>query len=189
MTGESARTWSVLVSADRFAAERLYRHEMLELDGLSRSAAIAPGDQVALVADVDPPIVFALARVAVPARGNADDPGADQAEAVDGTLLLAYTHRFFDDPRPAPRGGPITALSPDVFRELASVRPVLQRTWLVSLDMPIEAATPAEAARQFWTYVHDLGPAELPVFVSPTDDELAMQAFVLGAEANQDPEE
>jgi hypothetical protein len=37
--------------------------------------------------------------------------------------------------------------------------------------------------------VRDLGPAELPAYVWPSGDELAMQAFVLGAEANQDPEE
>jgi hypothetical protein len=35
----------------------------------------------------------------------------------------------------------------------------------------------------------ELGPRELPAFVSPAGNELAMQAFVLGAEANQDPEE
>ncbi len=35
----------------------------------------------------------------------------------------------------------------------------------------------------------ELGPRELPTYVSPSDDELAMQAFVLGEEANQDPEE
>ena len=64
-----------------------------------------------------------------------------------------------------------------------------RQTWLVSLDLPIEAATPAEAVRQFWSYALELGPAELPTFVSPAGDELAMQAFVLGAEANQDPEE
>jgi hypothetical protein len=43
--------------------------------------------------------------------------------------------------------------------------------------------------RQFWSYVLELGPAELPTFVSPSGDELAMQAFVLGEQANQDPEE
>ena len=37
--------------------------------------------------------------------------------------------------------------------------------------------------------MQQLGPRELPVFVSPSGDELAMQAFVLGEEANQDPEE
>jgi hypothetical protein len=59
----------------------------------------------------------------------------------------------------------------------------------VSLDLPIEASTPAEAVRLFWSYVMELGPRELPTFVSPAGDELAMQAFVLGEEANQDPEE
>jgi hypothetical protein len=37
--------------------------------------------------------------------------------------------------------------------------------------------------------VAELGPGELPAFVWPSGDELAMQAFVLGTEANQDPEE
>jgi hypothetical protein len=55
--------------------------------------------------------------------------------------------------------------------------------------LPIEATNQAEAVRQFWSYVRELGPAELPTFVWPSGDELAMQAFVLGAEANQDPEE
>ena len=64
-----------------------------------------------------------------------------------------------------------------------------KQTWLVSLDMPIEAPSPAEAVRIFWAYVRELGPAELPTFVSPSGDELAMQAFVLGEEANLDPEE
>jgi len=64
-----------------------------------------------------------------------------------------------------------------------------RKTWLVSVALPIEAANQAEAVRQFWSYVEDLGPAELPTFVWPSGDELAMQAFVLGAEANQDPEE
>ena len=63
------------------------------------------------------------------------------------------------------------------------------RTWLVSLDLPIEAPTPAEAVQQFWTYVRELGPGELPTFVSPADDELAMQALINGEPVNLDPEE
>jgi hypothetical protein len=63
------------------------------------------------------------------------------------------------------------------------------RTWLVSLDLPIEAPTAAEAVRQFWSYLRELGPEELPTFVSPTDDELAMQALVAGEPVNLDPEE
>jgi hypothetical protein len=63
-----------------------------------------------------------------------------------------------------------------------------RRSWLVSIDLPIEATSAADAVREFWTYVRELGPAELPVFVSPTGDELAMQAFVLDIEANRDVE-
>ena len=87
--------------------------------------------------------------------------------------------------------GPVTALDPAAFRALADRLgpPPARRTWLVSLDLPIEAGTPAEAVRLFWSYVQELGPRELPAFVSPSGDELAMQAFVLGEEANQDPEE
>jgi hypothetical protein len=66
-----------------------------------------------------------------------------------------------------------------------SVRP----TWLVSLDLPIEAASPGEAARQFWAYVNELGSTELPVFVSPTGDELAMQSYVHGEPSDGDPEQ
>jgi hypothetical protein len=63
------------------------------------------------------------------------------------------------------------------------------QSWLVSVAMPIEAATRAEAVQQFWSHVAALGPGELPTYVWPYGDELAMQAFVLGEEANQDPEE
>jgi hypothetical protein len=63
------------------------------------------------------------------------------------------------------------------------------RYWLVSVDLPIEAPSAAEAVRQFWSYVTELGPSELPAFVSPADDELAMQAMVAGVEVNLDPED
>jgi hypothetical protein len=66
---------------------------------------------------------------------------------------------------------------------------VREKVWMVSLDLPIEAPSPAEAVRRFWSYVRELGPVELPTYVSPAGDELAMQAFVLGEEANLDPEE
>jgi hypothetical protein len=64
-----------------------------------------------------------------------------------------------------------------------------RQTWLVSVDLPIEAATPAEAVQQFWAYVRDLGADELPAFVSPTGDELAMQAYVAGVPHDLDPED
>jgi hypothetical protein len=65
----------------------------------------------------------------------------------------------------------------------------MRRAWLVSVSLPIEAATPAEAVDEFWRYVNSLGPAELPTFVSPVRDELAMQAYLRGEPANLDPEE
>lgn len=64
-----------------------------------------------------------------------------------------------------------------------------RKTWLVSVDLPIEATTPAEAVAQFWDYLRELGPEELPVFVSPLADELAMQAYVGGEQHELDPEE
>ena len=89
-------------------------------------------------------------------------------------------------------GGPVE-VEPQVFRRLAAALGAepgpSTPTWLVSLALPIEAATPADAVRQFWTHVVELGPRELPAYVWPSGDELAMQAFVLGEEANQDPEE
>ncbi len=41
----------------------------------------------------------------------------------------------------------------------------------------------------FWRYVQQLGPKELPTYVSPIEDELAMTAFLLDEEVNLDPEE
>jgi hypothetical protein len=64
-----------------------------------------------------------------------------------------------------------------------------QRTWLVSVDLPIEAATPADAVASFWAYLRELGPDQLPAFVAPIEDELAMQAYVGGEPHELDPEE
>ncbi len=66
---------------------------------------------------------------------------------------------------------------------------MVKRGWLVSLDLPIEASTPAEAVREFWAYAMQLGPAELPAFVAPVGDELAMQAYLLDGPTNLDPED
>ncbi len=179
------RYWSVTVSADRYGAERLYHHDVLEL---SAPEGVGEGDQVALIADVQPPVAFALGEVHDVGRdAGADDPTSPGGEPE---MVVAYTRRCFDDPVPAPAfTGPIGA---DDFNELARRLPVpghLRRNWLVSVDLPIEAATPGEAVRQYWSYVRQLGPRELPTYVSPAGNELAMQAFVLGEEANQDPEE
>ncbi|RQX16457.1 hypothetical protein DDE19_15355 [Micromonospora ureilytica] len=186
-------TWAVLLPAERYEAERLVHHDTLELTALSDVARPGPGDQVAVLVD-GPPRLVALGRVTAPGRRHREDPDDPQSPVEPGTLVVAYTRRAFDEPVPADLltlDGPVTALEPAAFRALADRLgpPPARRTWLVSLDLPIEAGTPAEAVRLFWSYVQELGPRELPAFVSPAGDELAMQAFVLGEQANQDPEE
>ncbi|HEX7745537.1 MAG TPA: hypothetical protein VF462_09785 [Micromonosporaceae bacterium] len=181
------------MSWQRFEAERLIHHDSLDLTGLNGEVRPAPGDEVAVVVDGETPLVVALGRVRA-AAGAERDP--DDPQAGDGPvpLVVAYTRPFFDQPVPAgplELHGPATPIDPEAYRRLAHRLgpPPDRRTWLVSLDLPIEAPSAAEAARVFWSYVMELGPRELPAFVSPSGNELAMQAFVLGAEANQDPEE
>ncbi|MBG6068101.1 hypothetical protein [Micromonospora ureilytica] len=190
---DGAGTWAVLLPAERYEAERLVHHDTLELTALTDVARPGPGDQVAVLVD-GPPRLVALGRVTAPGRRHREDPDDPQSPVEPGTLVVAYTRRAFDEPVPADLltlDGPVTALEPAAFRALADRLgpPPARRTWLVSLDLPIEAGTPAEAVRLFWSYVQELGPRELPAFVSPAGDELAMQAFVLGEQANQDPEE
>ncbi|MEU5960966.1 hypothetical protein ABZ777_07130 [Micromonospora parva] len=186
-------TWAVLLPAERYDAERLVHHDTLELTGLTDVVRPGPGDQVAVLVDA-PPRLVALGRVTAPGQRHREDPDDPQSPTEPGTLVVAYTRRAFDEPVPADLltlDGPVTALEPAAFRALTDQLgpPPARRTWLVSLDLPIEAGTPAEAVRLFWSYVQELGPRELPAFVSPAGDELAMQAFVLGEQANQDPEE
>jgi hypothetical protein len=168
--------WAAVFPAERLDEERLVANDSLPLEADGPAA----GDVVLLIASSEEPVLFGLGRVRTAGE-------------------VHYTHRLLDEPLPAgdlKLGGPgVYPLEPSVFEASAGVvDPYLRtdgpkRTWLVSIDMPIEAASPAEAARLFWSYVYELGPQELPAFVSPTGDELAMQAFVLGVEANQDPEE
>ncbi|MFY1675010.1 hypothetical protein ACN27G_34585 [Plantactinospora sp. WMMB334] len=191
----SARTWAVVIPGERFEAERLFHHDTLELTGLGGGLRPGPGDPVLVVRDEEPPLVVALGRV-LDADGveerDPDDPQSGQEEAA--ALALTYTRQVFDAPVPADRlavVGPVTPVDPALYQELAGrVGPAPdRRNFLVSLYLPIEAASPSEAVRLFWSYVQELGPRELPAFVAPSGDELAMRAFVLGAEANQDPEE
>jgi len=175
--------WAVVIPAEQWATERLFQHETLTVAGpaADRPAADPAGrpggnDEVLLVAG---PFVVALGQV---------------AKESDGELVIAYTRRAFEEPVAADGlelTGAVTELSGAVYRSFAGRLggDRDRQTWLVSLDLPIEAATPAEAVRQFWSYVLELGPAELPTYVSPSGNELAMQAFVLGEEANLDPEE
>ncbi|WP_433613244.1 hypothetical protein ACQP2P_03620 [Dactylosporangium sp. CA-139114] len=161
--------WVVVVSEEQYANERVYG-----AGGLT-APELAPGDEALLVAGGDEPVVFGL--------GRADQDGR-----------LQYTVNLLDSPLPAgglaARTGRLDEASfLTVARQIEPPRPAPRRTYLVSVDMPIEAASPGEAVRAFWSYVRELGPAELPAFVWPAGDELAMQAYVLGVEANQDPEE
>ncbi|GAB3144280.1 hypothetical protein GCM10027290_22260 [Micromonospora sonneratiae] len=191
-------TWAVLLPTARYEAERLFHHETLELTGFEDGASRpVPGDQVLVVVEAEDsksPLVVALGRVAGSpgVETDPDDPQSGQLEPLP--LVVTYTHRAFDEPVPADQlvlTGPATLIDTATYRELANrIGPAPDRRgWLVSLDLPIEASSPAEAVRIFWSYVMELGPRELPTFVSPVGNELAMQAFVLGVEANQDPEE
>ena len=164
--------WAVVIPAERWASERLFERETVTV---ATAGEARPGDEVVLVSGGDEPQAVALGRFQAPGE-------------------VTYTRRAFDEPVPAgdlKLTEPVTALDRESFDRVAGRigRPQSRTPWLVSVAMPIEAATPAEAVRQFWTYVAELGPAELPTFVWPSGDELAMQAFVLGVETNQDPEE
>ncbi|MEV0728919.1 hypothetical protein [Polymorphospora sp. NPDC050346] len=187
--------WAVTIPEGRFAAERLYHHETLELTGLDSRLRPGVGDPVLVVSEERKPQVVALGRVAQPAgAGVPTDPDDPESDTGEATLVVTYTRRAFDESVPADPvvvDGPVVEIDRATYDEVAgrfAPQPD-RRTWLVSLDLPIEASTPAEAVRIFWSYVAELGPRELPTFVSPSSDELAMQAFVLGEEANQDPEE
>src|SRR3954454_10435913 len=169
--------WAVIIPAERWAQERLFHHESLTVTVADATASgAAPGDDVLLLAGEH---VVAVGRMA---------PAADEAWEI------AYVRRLFDAPIPADQlklGGTVTAIERDAFDRVMGQAGAAgdRRTWLVSVALPIEATSPAEAVRQFWSHVSELGPAEVPADVWPSGEELAMQAFVLGAEANQDPEE
>jgi hypothetical protein len=167
--------WAVIIPDEQWATERLYHHDTLALT--AGAGRVAADDEVLLLAGDQ---VVALARA-----------GKSDGESV----ALTYLRRSFDAPVP-PDGlvltGDVTPVETETFRRLAARLGAgrgTDRSWLVSVALPIEAATPAEAVRQFWSHVLELGPAELPTYVWPLGDELAMQVYVLGEEANQDPEE
>jgi hypothetical protein len=174
---ERMAQWAVIIPAERWATERLFQHETLSVPGLSAAPADggrpAAGDDVVLVTG-DEQQAVALGRFT--AEGEIAYTGrADEPVPVDDLKLTEQ----------------VTAVDAETFAGLAARLGETRerRPWLVSVAMPIEADSPADAVRQFWSYVAELGPAELPAFVWPSGDELAMQAFVLGVEANQDPEE
>jgi hypothetical protein len=181
--------WVVAVGGDRFQGERLYQADAVEV-AVPAEAGLLPGDRVVLTAeDAGTAVVFGLGRVARAVRG--------------GVAEVAYTHRLVDRPVVAAEAGLAVpaagAAAPVGAAEMARLaaaagpgavgRVVPKREWMVSLDLPIEADSPAEAVRIFWSYVRSLGPGELPAFVWPRGDELAMRPYVLGVEHEMDPEE
>jgi hypothetical protein len=160
------RHWVAVLPAERYARERLYAFETVPLP----PAAVVEGDLVALVGDG---VLFGAGRV------RAD-------------LSVGYTHRLFDAPVPVREPYPIglTEVTADAYAQLTRGIGTDRRTaWFVTVALPIEAASAGEAVREYWTYVDKLGPRELPAFVWPRGNELAMQAYVLGEETNLDPEE
>jgi hypothetical protein len=181
--------WAVIIPADRWATERLFHHDTLTV-AVPSGVEPEAGDDVLLVAGEEAaPQVVGLGIVVgqEKARGRRGAHGVPEVE-------VAYVRRAFDEPVPAEGvdlGAAVSKIDQELYRALAGKLGDARgkSTWLVSLDLPIEASNPAEAVRQFWSYVMELGPSELPAFVSPSGDELAMQAFVLGAETNLDPEE
>jgi hypothetical protein len=154
-----------MVSAERYAQERMLGNAELRLAG------VPVGERVVLVASTDPPVVFGLGWA-----------------VRDG--VVRYTRRLFDVPLPAD-GLAEGAISTEIYEQLTrQAGPAGRvRTWLVGVDLPVEADSPAEAVRRYWSYLHDLGPTELPAYVTPIEDELAMQAYLVGEPAPLDPEE
>jgi len=176
-----------VVSEEQFASERLYARDVVAVDP-GEVGVPAIGDLVALIAAADPPVLFGLGQV-IGASGS-------------GAALVEYRTRTLDEPPHAPTDAisdptrlGLSPLPATAYAKLASIvmradlREAGRTEWFVSVALPIEAATRAEAVREFWTYVDRLGPRELPAYVWPRGDELAMQAFVLGAVTNLDPEE
>lgn len=189
--------WLGVVAEEQFADERLYARERVSVPIGPGGSAPAEGDAVVLVSGGTSGVLFGHGVV----RGVAD-----------GLVSVEYRGRLFDEPPPVPAdvvpadavpadvgaAGSVPGLyplPPSQFTRLAAlVRASAeagdgQSVWFVSLALPIEARSAAEAVREFWTYVDKLGPQELPAYVWPLGDELAMRAFVLGAVTNLDPEE
>ncbi|MEV0650309.1 hypothetical protein AB0I28_34115 [Phytomonospora sp. NPDC050363] len=150
--------------------------------------------------------MYAADTVTLPGGGGPGD-GDTALLAADGVLFGAgtvqggeavYTHRVLEEP-PALEDSDSTPgarpLDGETYARLSSLIPATAvvtapvRDYLVSVTIPVEASSPAEAARLYWSYVAELGPAELPAFVAPYGDELDMRAYVLGSPHEMDPEE
>jgi hypothetical protein len=164
-------------------------------EGARLTQAIRAADPVALIT------LAPTARLVAVAEVGGFSSGA--AEGGPASVWVRVT-RQIDPPvevsLPEDRPG-FYAISPARFVELAGsnapkaeagaaeVSSRLPPEWMVSVSLPIEAETRGDAVRAFWAYVQSLGPGELPAFVWPRGDELALQAYVLEDPANLDPEE
>jgi len=203
-----AQQWAAGLTQEQYADERLYARDTVTVAGPDSPEDLPrAGDPVAVLAAAD--------SAGWAARKLADSAGRAARKLADSALLVAlgrvqsvregevdvrYTHRLFDEPRQVPVGdvaaaAGLTTLDEAAYQRLAGPVGAAHRVdadraaWLVSVALPIEASSAAEAVREFWTYVDRLGPRELPAFVWPPGDELAMQAYVLGDEATLDPED
>ena len=181
------RYWAVTIPVEQYEHERLHAGRRFDL---AEAGQLRPGDWAVLVAATTPPVIFAFGRVIGFSYGKVTSP-----------LSVVYHRRLFEGPLraadlpaaelPASRSPGLREIDEDAFAKIRAAvgDPPARKSWMVSVDLPIEAGSPREAVAQFWTYLRELGPTELPTFVSPVGDELAMQAYVLGEETNLDPEE
>ena len=188
-----AQHWAAVLTEEQYTEERLYARDTVTVAG--------PGSPEDLPRAGDPVTVLAAADSSGEFADSALLVALGRVRSVrEGEVDVRYTHRLFDGPRVVEAGevaspAGLTALDEATYRRLADPVGAAHRVdadraaWLVSVALPIEASSAAEAVREFWTYVDKLGPRELPAFVWPPGDELAMQAYVLGDEASLDPEE
>jgi hypothetical protein len=201
--------WVAIVGEDRFASERLYAHDSVIVP--AQGVAPTAGDPVLLVVAGDPPQLFGLGKilscygesVAVAYTHRVLDepvpsplppeglPSPSEALPFEGLPSPSETHRSAES---ASALG-LAAIPAEAYERVAGQVPASRRIdadrseWFVSVTLPIEARSRAEAVREFWTYIDKLGPQELPAYVWPRGDELAMQSFVLGTPTIDDPED
>ena len=162
--------WLLGLSSEEFTDQQAFAYDSVALPG----GVAAPPQDGDVVAVAGPAGVFAVADVkggVAVYRSRADEVVSGEVESglrqISGERMASFTEPFAD----------------------ASGETGNRQDWLVTLSLPVEAASKAEAVRQFWSYVRSLGPAELPTFVAPYGKELDGQAYLLGVEHEQDPEE
>ena len=164
--------------------------ERVQFEGVRLTQAIRPADRVALVALVPTP---RLVGVGEDGGFIAYGPAGAQPASVWVRLIRRVDPPVEVPAPPSPDEPGLYAISPARFVDLIGATECgfshLPPEWMVSVSLPIEAETRADAVRAFWAYVQSLGPAELPAFVWPRGDELALQAYVLGDPVSLDPEE